>query len=146
MEFMNKVNVNWVGLIEEAKEHIDAMKPWDILGLYMTKTRGVMDANDEAFASVVEAGAFRLEMKRGELYWEFAMPKTNTAVISCRQEITFLWDEFVPEADVISYRKEIAIPYRDVGIAGFISVVKAEMNETMARKLAHDLLETDKEV
>ena len=147
MELMNKVaNVseNWIGLVEKAKEHISDMKPWDILGLYMTKVRSIMNIEDEAFASVVEAGSFRLDMRYGELRWEFFMPRTSSAVTSCRKEITFLWDEFVP-GEAISYVKEIAIPYRDCGIEGFVSVVKAEMGEVMARKLANDLLETSKE-
>ena len=139
------ISKNWIDLIEEAKERIAEMAPWEILEAYMMKVGGIMDASDEAFASVVEAGAFRLQMRYGELLWEFFMPKTSTAASSCRQEIAFLWDEFVPEADAISYRKEIHIPYRDCGISGFLSVIKAEMNEAMARALANDLLEASVE-
>lgn len=146
MEIMNKVNMtgDWMNLIEEAKEQIDGMMPWDALAAYMTKVRGIMDSRDEAFASVIEAGAFRLEMKRGELHWEFFMPKTSAAATTCRKEVIFMWEEFVPGMEV-SYTKDISIPYRDCGIEGLVSVIKAEMNEVMANLLANDLLEASEE-
>lgn len=135
---------DWTELIKKVEEEISEMYPWDVMSRYVEIMDRIMNIEDEVFASVVEAGSFRLDMRYGELRWEFFMPRTSSAVTSCRKEITFLWDEFVP-GEAISYVKEIAIPYRDCGIEGFVSVVKAEMGEVMARKLANDLLETSKE-
>ena len=149
--------MKWNDIVDIVKEKIDAMKPWDILGLYMAKANGLAALSwedqefgipdmDAAFMAIVEAGSFRLNMRHGELHWEFFMPKSsNVYKGGSGHKVRICWDEFVPDT-VVSYTKEISIPYRDCGIEGFISVVKAEMNETMARKLAMDLVEASEEM
>ena len=145
-------------MIKNVKTKIDDMKPWEIMERYMLTANkyentpweeqefGGIPAEDEALFGIVEAGAFRLSMKYGELQWLFDMPSSKESSMSGRPHtINIYWDEFVPEADAISYRKEIHIPYRDCGISGFVHVIRKEMDETMARKLANDLLETSKE-
>lgn len=127
-----------MSLIEEAKELIDGMMPWDALAVYMTKVRSIMDSRDEAFASVVEAGAFRLEMKRGELHWEFFMPKTSAAATACRKEVIFMWEEFVPGME-FTCEREVSIPYRMCGDRGFESAVRSFLPETMAVLVIEDI-------
>lgn len=126
-----------MSLIEEAKIHIDDMKPWDALASYMTKVCSIMDSRDEAFASVIEAGAFQLEMKYGELRWEFIMPQSKN-VISCRQEITFIWEDFIPGTE-FSCSRVISIPYRNCGNCGFESAIRSFLPETMAVLVIEDI-------
>lgn len=150
--------MKWNDIVNIVKNKIQEMKPWDILGLYMTKANkfanlswedqefgGIPDM-DAAFMAVVEAGTFRLDMRYGELHWVFFMPRTSDVYrAGSGHKIQIYWNEFIPGMGN-TYVKEVGIPYRDCGIEGFISVVKAEMNEAMARKLANDLLETSEGV
>ena len=147
--------MKWNDIIDVVKEKINGMRPWEIMAFYMDtankymtlswedKKFGIPDM-DAAIMAIVEAGSFRLNMWHGELNWMYNMPKTSDVHMGSGYKVRIYWDEFIPGTEV-TYTKEIDIPYRDCGISGFISVIKAEMDEVMARKLANDLLEASKE-
>ena len=147
--------MKWNDIINIVKEKINGMEPWEIMAFYMDTANKFMTLSledrefgipdmDAAIMAIVEAGSFQLNMWYGELHWRFDMPKNSDVHRGSEQKVRIYWDEFILGTEN-TYTKEIAIPYRNCGIKGFVSVVEAEMDEVMARELANDLLETSKE-
>ena len=116
---------DWAELIREAEEEISEMYPWDVMSSYVDIMSRIMNIEDEAFASVVEAGNFHVEseVKDG---LSFLMPVKVPMANSTYRLVTLLMEERIPGTDVW-YGKELEIPYRACGYDGFKTLLKAEV-------------------
>ena len=124
---------DWTELIKKAEEEISEMYSWDVMSSYVDIMDRIMNIEDEAFASVVEAGEFYVS--NGSMAGlDFNMPAKVPMANSTHRLVTILMEDCIPGTDVW-YGKELNVPYRACGRDGFDTLIKTEIP-----KKAEDIL------
>lgn len=120
--------------IEAVKEIINYMAPWDIMKRYLYKA-SLYD--NEAFSRIVECGTFWLEMKRGELHWQFFMPSTYIVLSASPHNFSISWDcgKYIKEVD---FRK---IDLENIEM--FFASLEKEMSKEMFSQFSKEFIEGD---
>lgn len=116
---------DWTELIKKAEEEISKMYPWDVISSYVDIMNRIMNIEDEAFASVVEAGEFYI--RDGSMAGlDFNMPAKVPMANLTHRLVTILMEDRIPGTDDW-YGKELKVPYRVCGRDGFDALIKAEI-------------------